>query len=118
VRVSRVWQLFRRVTYESVRLAFGACVLSSTVATVDEGQIPTGRILFAQAKPPQGYGSAQDSRYDQETTLAYAGYDVGECPDSPLARSTHSSTWIVTTGDLFTWDQLLFLTSYRGRPPP
>ena len=118
VRISRVWQLARRVTHESVTLAFCVFALWSTVAPADEGGPYVLRGPLAHVEPSQWYDATQDSAPDRDDALAGTRSTVGEHTDPSPARRARSCTWVVTTGDSCARDQLPFLTPYRGRAPP
>lgn len=118
VRVSRVWQLIRRVIHESILLAFSAFALWPAIAPADEGGPYVLRGPFAHVEPSQWYDSAQDSAPDQDDALAGTRSTVGEHADLSPARRAHPGTWIGTPGDVCAQGQLPFLTPYRGRAPP
>lgn len=116
--ISRVCQLVRRATHESVMLAFGAFALLPAATPTDEGPLPVLRVFLAHTKPSQWYGSAQDSRHGRDEALAHARYAIGGRTDPLLTFSLRPGARIVTQSDLSVRNQSLFLNPYGPRSPP
>ncbi len=118
MRVLQVWRLVRRVTRESVILAFVALALWSIFAPVDEGEPYVFRGPLAHVRVLQWYDSTQDSAPDQDEALASARRTDCESTTFPLTPSLCSGAHIVTESDLSAPDQSFFLNPSGPRSPP
>ena len=118
MRPSQVWQLVRRVTQESILLAFVALALWSIFAPADEGEPYVLRGPLAHVRVLQWYDSTQDSALDRDEALAGARRTDCEYTTPPLTPNPCSSTHIVTGSDLSAPEQVFFLNASGPRSPP